>query len=583
MRWLWICLSLACSTEVPPEIDMRVVWLTGGPSNELPSDVTSIQIIRSIDGVADSPAGFTVANLPMRPDGRRYLEAAALQNLPAGRRIDVAISGMGTMAQYVGVVGPIVLSPGERRHIDVNMYRIDASVPLGMSDAAARFLHTATTLADGRVLVAGGFDAISPATCPSSVTAAACFRAEASSEAYVFDAATARFWSVGGMLEARGGHTATLLPSGRVLIAGGASEAILALVAGAEPGVYQPVFLAESPTGSATAHASFEVFLPDTPSEQIDELRDGDPARGSFVGGAGSPMTAGALNDPRFMHAAALETSRGFVVLAGGTSSPGSYEVYDDEKAGGYGVYDNGGASLRTPRPLPSAVGFEGRVWIFGGAAPATSNVDLAEYWEPSPSEPNGSIVIGTMTAFPNEMGMSGDRPERALARPAVLPVAGTHALVVGWLGPRCTAGMSAPTFDLTATGICDAAEARSFLVDADTGSTIQQDTTELHAFGATTVLGSGRAVFSGGFESGALEANDRLEIVGPDVNGGTARRSETAGLVTARALHATGALPLDGVLTLGGLTIASDLGAIAIVGTAEVIYTDPVPFPRGM
>jgi hypothetical protein len=258
--------------------------------------------------------------------------------------------------------------------------------------------------------------------------------------------------------------------------------------------------------------------------------------------------------------------------------------VYDDEKAGGYGVYDNGGASLRTPRAAPSAVGFEGRVWIFGGAATARSNDDLAEYWEPSTSEPNGSVVLGTMmTSFPNETGMSGDRPERALARPAVLPIAGTHALVVGWLGPRCALGMAAPTFDLTATGACGEAEGRSFIVDADTGSTVQQDTTELHAYGAASVLGSGRAVFSGGFESGGLAANDRLEIVGPDVNGGTARRSETAALVAPRALHATAALPLDGVLTLGGLTVESDLSAIAIVGSAEVIYTDPVPFPRGM
>jgi hypothetical protein len=69
----------------------------------------------------------------------------------------------------------------------------------------ARWGHTATWLADGRVLVTGGNG--------SSGTVLA--------SAEVYDATTNVFTAVGNMAFAREGHTATLLAGGKVLIAGG--------------------------------------------------------------------------------------------------------------------------------------------------------------------------------------------------------------------------------------------------------------------------------------------------------------------------------------------------------------------------
>ena len=73
--------------------------------------------------------------------------------------------------------------------------------PLGVG----RQIHTATTLADGRVLVAGGFDA--PTT--------------RSPRPSLYDPATDTFSPTGSMAAARGLFTATLLADGRVLVAGG--------------------------------------------------------------------------------------------------------------------------------------------------------------------------------------------------------------------------------------------------------------------------------------------------------------------------------------------------------------------------
>lgn len=74
--------------------------------------------------------------------------------------------------------------------------------------ATGRLAHTATLLADGRVLIVGGFKSWAG-------------RYESSSSAEIYDPASNAFNSVGAMNATRFWHSATPLPDGSVLIVGG--------------------------------------------------------------------------------------------------------------------------------------------------------------------------------------------------------------------------------------------------------------------------------------------------------------------------------------------------------------------------
>src|SRR5439155_16840920 len=81
------------------------------------------------------------------------------------------------------------------------------------SMTSARYFHTATLLGTGKVLIAGG---TSPVTGGFGTT----------KSAELYDPATGTFTLVGDMITDRDSHTATLLPNGKVLIAGGVQRTV---------------------------------------------------------------------------------------------------------------------------------------------------------------------------------------------------------------------------------------------------------------------------------------------------------------------------------------------------------------------
>lgn len=163
--------------------------------------------------------------------------------------------------------------------------------------------HTATLLHDGRVLIAGGYDG-SEHTLASAV---------------LYDPARDVFDDVSPMHVARGEHTATLLPDGRVVIAGGEDRG----VATASIEVFDPATGRFSQAGSMTIGREGHVaaLLPDG----LVLLAGGDPDLHTVLASAevfdpasGTSRSVGSLGVARHK-AAAVTTASGSVLVIGGS------------------------------------------------------------------------------------------------------------------------------------------------------------------------------------------------------------------------------------------------------------------------
>ena len=242
------------------------------------------------------------------------------------------------------------------------------------SMAMSRREHSATLLNDGKVLIAGGLslDATGNHTSPS---------------AELYDPATGAFSSASTMSTIRNDHTASLLNDGRVLITGGSIFCIsgCALInAFATAELYDPVANAFSGTGSmATARLKHTATVlpsglvvisgghtPDTGDTQYiptASIEIYDPATGTFSPG-------GSLTVARASHTATL-LDNGQILFTGGLDMTGtplkSAEVYTPDTHISTAVSDmSDRRSLHTATTLPN-----GQVLVAGGSNGA---VDLA-------------------------------------------------------------------------------------------------------------------------------------------------------------------------------------------------------------
>jgi hypothetical protein len=225
----------------------------------------------------------------------------------------------------------------------------------------ARESHTAALLQDGRVLIAGGIR--SPDGGFNWVTLA---------DAEIYDPVTGTFSLTGSLNDARSYHTATLLPSGKVLITGGFSTQRGDSLASAE--LYDPATGVFTRTGSMSVQRSGSeaTLLLDghvliTGDEQTPELYD--PATGSFA------LTGNTLVR-REGHTASLLRD-GTVLLVGGYNAAGIAEIQSE-------IYDpvkrvfTPGPNLNFSRILHTATLLaDGSVAIIGGAVPDGLDIKL--------------------------------------------------------------------------------------------------------------------------------------------------------------------------------------------------------------
>ncbi|HUP70619.1 MAG TPA: kelch repeat-containing protein [Acidimicrobiales bacterium] len=384
--------------------------------------------------------------------GGRFLHAAA--PLPGGR---VLVAG-GTTNFYDFVRAPVPgRDPRPLRTAEIYEHA-GRSWRAAESMATARFAHTATALPDGRVLVAGGQDDQGNAVATAEVYDPG---ADPSDDS----------WAPAGSLSTpRFSHTATLLPDGRVLVAGGAVT---------EEQRYVPL-------------AGAEIF---------------DPRTGAWV-------SAGPMAVPRENHTATvLDGHR--VLVAGGLTGPDAdapvpapadathptlarvgvavtptAEIFDTRLGTwasaapmSVGRYVHSATLLAGPRCLlPRPRAECGRVLVAGGGGGGSGGLDSAELFDPA---------TGTWEAAPQMEGPAAGHSATLLPDGSVL-VAGGGPLFPGdpLPGPLASAEVYNPAAGWRHTARLDQPRAGH-------SATLLPDGTVLAAGGYTGVTRDASGIFT--------------------------------------------------------------------------------------
>ena len=313
-------------------------------------------------GTAASQSGDAPFNLQATKTFREFSQAGSTNALRQLHTATLLANGKVLVAGGVGV--PTALTSAE-------LYdpATGAFTPAGNMNTG-RYGHTATLLLNGKVLLAGG-------CCDASVPV---------TSAELFDPATGTFTPTGSLGVARMNHTATLLPDGSVLIAGGwrgPSATRTAELYDPGSGTFIAInsmgFIRSGHTATLLANGQVLVAGSVTPSfTNTAELYD--PATRTW-------RPTASMTTARGYHAAAL-LKNGTVLIAGGQSGDTQYlasaELYDPRK----GTFAAGG-SMANSRSQPTATRLaNGQVLITGGfgffAPYESGTLSTAEIYHPA-------------------------------------------------------------------------------------------------------------------------------------------------------------------------------------------------------
>ncbi len=441
-----------------------------------------------------------------------------------------------------------------------------------------RYQHTATLLLNGKVLVAGG-ESGDPLTGPVS-------------SAELYDPLTGAWAATGSMKTTRANHTATLLPNGTVLVAGGYDGTNLLSTAE----LYEPVKGVWTATGKmATVRSGHTLTL--LLNGQVLAAAGTDGGNPLFSAELYDPDTGGwiptgSLNVPRFSHTATLLpggkvlVAGGHVFDFGGFDSLSSAELYDPAT----GAWTTTG-DLTTSRDAHSATLLtSGLVLAVGGQFENIFGYSLssAELYDPGTglwmgaAELNTARDLHTATLLPNgQVLIAGGEAVTIQGGRQVLSSAELYDSTPGSWVP--TGQMKTARSDHTATllagGEVLVAGGFNFASQAEiSGAELYNPTNELWTATASlltargdhtaTLLPSGQVLVAGGHDTNGVLTSAEL------YDRRTATWAATAPLNGARAFHTATLLSNGQVLVAAGYDGSSALSSAELYDPASETWT---------
>jgi N-acetylneuraminic acid mutarotase len=247
------------------------------------------------------------------------------------------------------------------------------------SPGGGRFYDTATLLPDGRVLIAGGYGTDSSSSGPLA-------------SARLYDPATNSWSAAASMSTPRDRAAATLLPNGKVLVAGGLDNELGPPLASAE--LYDPSTDIWSPTGSMAAGRFWaSATLLGTGKVLV---AGGGPSAELYDPASGTWSATGSMAAPRGAYPAILLKDGKFLAVGGDTSDYTSTELYDPAT----GSWTTAGSMIAARYYHTAALLSSGKVLVVGGWSPADHSVLASAelYTPPDSSAPTTDMSLSGTT-----------------------------------------------------------------------------------------------------------------------------------------------------------------------------------------
>jgi N-acetylneuraminic acid mutarotase len=356
----------------PFEPARAATWTTNGPMATLRLNATATLLLNGKVLVA---GGFTNSSI----SGNNVTNDAELYDPATGKWTKTGSLNIGRALHTATLLpnGKVLIAGGQNASVDShNLASAELFDPAnGMwtltgTMTTNRANQTATLLPNGKVLIVGGTRSLGV---PPASTAL--------STAELFDPNTGTWTSTGAMNYARENHTATLLPNGQVLVAWGDgginSQGLASVIAACE--LYDPSTQIWTSVGtypvSVIRHLHTATLLPNGKVLMAGGLNYQGTLLSSvelYDSASGAWSAANSMNIPRYLHTATL-LPNGQLLVAGGLAGIGLTNVEVFNPATGIWTATNG---LNTTRYLHTATLLaNGKVLAAGGLIDNSSEV----------------------------------------------------------------------------------------------------------------------------------------------------------------------------------------------------------------